>query len=460
VWGGNNGLVLPGSYFASGGKYDPATDTWQLIASAPASLEARDGHTVVWTGTEMIVWGGYNGTTPPLGSGARYSPSTNSWTATASGPQARREHSAVWTGSSMIVFGGMFLSDGSETASGSRYNPTTNTWLATSLAPIARYGHAAVWTGSKMIVWGGWQGAAEGSIYDPSANSWVTIPVTGAPISRAHPTAVWTGSEMIVWGGNDYAQSPMNTGGRYDPAAGTWTLTSTGSGVPIARTGHSAVWSGSEMIVCGGRNTGCIDPGAWSTCGRYQPSTNSWLSTVNSPTSRNEHTAVWTGSRMIVWGGSSAATDLYCGSCIDGDSDGLCNAADNCPGVVNPGQENTDGDAFGNVCDCSPLDPTNPVPAPVSIVTFTNDPNNATMQWPAVAAATSYEVVRGTIASLPVGPGVADEACFSGLSSPVLVDGSVPASGYFYVVRSRNACGPASYGTDSHDVPRTTGTCP
>src|SRR5207245_6667592 len=34
--------------------------------------------------------------------------------------------------------------------------------------------------------------------------------ITNAPSARGGHTAIWTGSEMIVWGGSD-----LNTGGRY-----------------------------------------------------------------------------------------------------------------------------------------------------------------------------------------------------------------------------------------------------
>ena len=55
---------------------------------------------------------------------------------------------------------------------------------------------------------------------------------------------------MIVWGG--YASDATgNTGGRYNPSTDSWTATSTAN-APDARLYHTAVWTGSEMIVWGG----------------------------------------------------------------------------------------------------------------------------------------------------------------------------------------------------------------
>ena len=135
-------------------------------------------------------------------------------------------------------------------------------------------------------------GAPNGCIDD----TWRATSTTGAPSARTNHTAVWTGSEMIVWGG--YNGSDLNTGGRYNPSTDSWTATST-INAPSGRELHTAVWSGSEMIVWGGTvfvNTG----------GRYNPATDSWIatSTTNAPSGRYLHTAVWTGTEMIVWGGS------------------------------------------------------------------------------------------------------------------------------------------------------------
>ncbi len=57
------------------------------------------------------------------------------------------------------------------------------------------------------------------------------------PSARQEHTAVWTGSEMIVWGGQGLGA--LNDGGRYNPAANSWSALAT-AGAPVARwsTGH------------------------------------------------------------------------------------------------------------------------------------------------------------------------------------------------------------------------------
>jgi hypothetical protein len=43
---------------------------------------------------------------------------------------------------------------------------------------------------------------------------------------------------------------------------------------------------------------------------------------------------------------------------IDTDEDSIRDLSDNCPNASNPDQADTDGDGFGDVCDCEPDDPT------------------------------------------------------------------------------------------------------
>jgi hypothetical protein len=74
-------------------------------------------------------------------------------------------------------------------------------------------------------------------------------------------------------------------------------------GAPSARRLHAAVWTGSKMLVWGGLTS----TGVTSTGAIYDPVTDSWtpMSMANVPVARHSHSAVWTGSEMIVWGGFS-----------------------------------------------------------------------------------------------------------------------------------------------------------
>jgi N-acetylneuraminic acid mutarotase len=302
VWTGTEMIVWGGLAENTGGRYDPSTDTWTATSTTNAP-SGRQFHTAVWTGSEMIIWGGQNGGTF-FNTGGRYNPSSDTWaaTSTSNAPSGRYFHRAVWTGSEMIVWGGTDNSNHVNT--GGRYNPGTDSWVATSTAnaPDGRELHSAVWTGNEMIVWGGTDETGDlntGGRYNPTTDSWMPTSTTSAPAGREFHSAVWTGSEMIAWGGFGGITN-LNTGGRYNPATDSWTSTNT-SNAPSAREAHTAVWTGNEMIVWGGVDFSTY----FNTGGRYNPGTNSWraTSTANSPVARSLHTAVWTGSEMIVWGG-------------------------------------------------------------------------------------------------------------------------------------------------------------
>jgi N-acetylneuraminic acid mutarotase len=397
VWTGTEMIVWGGYY--SGERYDPSTDNWTPTSTGVGVPQARRSPTAVWTGTEMIVWGGAIDSSPPskLNTGGRYDPSTDSWTQTSTGanvPIPREGHSAVWTGTEMIIWGGFVEScsldccfplcvepdmcwfcNAYPLSTGGRYDPSTDTWTSTSTGanvPTPRENHTAIWTGTEMIVWGG--GPSDplntGGRYDPSTDTWTPTP-TGAnlPAGRQDHTAIWSGSEMIVWGGNDcYVDccdvdcadfcsfcnaGSLISGGRYDPSTDTWTPTSTGAAVPTPREGHTAVWTGKEMIIWGGFGSDLLNTG-----GRYDPSINTWTPTstgANVPTPREGHSAVWNGTEMIVWGGSNGLNTggLYC-ACPNGtlyyhdaDGDGYGDPAvvgTSCDGMVPGGYAANPGD--------------------------------------------------------------------------------------------------------------------
>ena len=94
----------------------------------------------------------------------------------------------------------------------------------------------------------------------------------------------------------------MEDGGRFDPASGVWSPIS-GVGAPSARGGHSAVWTGSEMVVWGGFD-GNLD---LRTGGRYDPATDTWK-----PTRTAASVTGWVKVILKCWKAPAAAVTVYC----------------------------------------------------------------------------------------------------------------------------------------------------
>jgi len=68
-----------------GCSYDPVMDTWTAIADSATTVSARGNNSTVWTGTEMIVWGGL-ASSVLVNTGGAYNPATNLWRALSSPP--------------------------------------------------------------------------------------------------------------------------------------------------------------------------------------------------------------------------------------------------------------------------------------------------------------------------------------------------------------------------------------
>ena len=97
VWGGSRAVGFFGAVVNDGARYSPSTDSW-IVTAAAGAPSVRQNHSAVWTGTEMIVWGG-NGVSSPRDDGARYLPASDSWAALPTGTTLapRANHSAAWT---------------------------------------------------------------------------------------------------------------------------------------------------------------------------------------------------------------------------------------------------------------------------------------------------------------------------------------------------------------------------
>lgn len=302
----------------SGGGEGAGTVAGAWAPLDPAGLAARGDLAFVWTGRAMIVWGG-NGQAGPLNDGAAYEVPSSTWTPLAAAPLApRRGHSAVWTGTRMIVFGGLGRGDGCRQNcalnDGASYDPATNRWSSITNSPLAaRSGYTAVWFQDRMVIWGGavegGKAVADGASYDPVADAWTPLPAAPLEPRVSHRTVATT-HRMLVWGGSSEVEEGgkyLADGAIYSPATNSW--------APMApypetretpgRDTFSSVWTGERMLVWGGygRSESCR-PCLRSDGAVYDLNTDSWTLMSPSPlTGRGAHRAVWTGKEMLVWGG-------------------------------------------------------------------------------------------------------------------------------------------------------------
>lgn len=283
---------------------------WTPIADAPIS--GRIYASAVWTGLQVIVWGGERISGPEAGiakgDGAVYTYTTNSWTLLPSAPSgaARENHSAVWTGTEMLIWGGM--ASGTTRNDGLSYAPSTGSWDTLPTTTLsARYFAATTWipTVKKMFVWGGFNGTtelADGALYDPGTRTWTALPA--APIAgRWIVKAAWTGSEVLVWGGRGYADGAL-----YDPSTNKWRMVPAAP-ITAGRANAAYLFDADSFVVFGGYNDAWTSDGAVLS---FATLTWSTLPAVPSTWVTRENGRGWLlGGALSIWGGTTGGMTGY-----------------------------------------------------------------------------------------------------------------------------------------------------
>jgi len=108
---------------------------------------------------------------------------------------------------------------------------------------------------------------------------------------------------MIVVGGTNIVALPgFRAAWIYDRAADSWSfLEPPDPSYRLLRSRNTTVWTGSKLLVWGGDSSDAVAaPGIV-----YEPGAGTWsfMSQEEAPLSREGHRALWTGTSMIVWGG-------------------------------------------------------------------------------------------------------------------------------------------------------------
>lgn len=297
VWGG---IDADGRYLHDGAAWDPATDTWRTLAPSP--LEGRNDGVAVWTGAEVVVVVGDDGPTA-----AAYDPVGDGWRLLADPPLpgvASALSEAVWTGDEVLVVGGTGQPSGPDPGAWA-YDPATDTWRSGRSAPgeLPAFGDAA-WTGTELLLVGDVGGSGRtlprtvGWGYDPAADRWRALPEPPLGGGRTRAAVAWTGRELVVAGGWSHADDrPARDGAAYDPATDRWRAL---PDAPIGFAGsdrYRELWTGTEVLALNERDGRPV---------AYRPATGTWrVGDRAAVTGRDEVPAAWTGTAAVVWGGGA-----------------------------------------------------------------------------------------------------------------------------------------------------------
>jgi hypothetical protein len=229
------------------------------------------------------------------------------WSELRAPPEVRSGAATAWTGSQLLVWGGYeFVGTGDDDpdADGFAFDAATRRWSDLPESPLrGRADVASAWTGSELLVWGGWDGGFrevpffdDGAAFDPATGAWRLL--APAPIEARTAFSVWTGEELIVWGSTDRAVRRRD-GAAYDPTTNTWRSI---ADAPLDVTDGSAVWTGREMLVFGAALDGSNDSDTRNAIGvAYDPQADTWRELPPSDLSPQAMTATWFGDELITW---------------------------------------------------------------------------------------------------------------------------------------------------------------
>lgn len=263
----------------------------------PSPLSGRSTMASVWTGTEMLIWGGDG--ERQHDDGAAYEPRRASWRLLPKGPLApRNAPAAVWTGKEMLLWGGH--SKRVAYADGAAFDPAVGTWRRIADAPLRSAGAPqGRWTGTEMLVMVGLNGT-DAMAYNPASDTWRRLPGPPGQMTGPEPAVVWTGSHLVA------VLLPVGSSEAgiftLDPAGKTWTeLPRLGIGGAMGGGPPSLIrlaWTGDRLLAVAGRTASVLDPGATS-----------WTGVVQLPANviPGGRFAVWTGRELLLSNSDSEA---------------------------------------------------------------------------------------------------------------------------------------------------------
>ena len=282
-------------------------------------------------GGSILVYGGQDATSKPMGIFWKFDPGSGQWTQLPSNPVPVHHGTSATVGNKFYVFGGFRLPDSGKNGwypenKAWVFDLDKQTWSALPDMPTPRGALSAVAVGTKIYVVGGAKipvganlpdGLSGGSavellgaleMFDTETNTWKQLKPMSLP--RNHQDVVHVEGKLYVIGGRVGScfsggwSSNVSMNEAYDIAADTWI---TRAPMPTARSGLGAAVVDGKIHVLGGE--GWIDDfgGVFRAHEVYDPKTNTWAKVARMPTPRHGFATAVVGRKIYAVSGVNNA---------------------------------------------------------------------------------------------------------------------------------------------------------
>jgi WD40 repeat protein len=295
-------VTLAAAAAAVGLAAAPATAAASGTFTATGSMHAAHTQgkaTLLQNGQVLITGANSGGSAPALPSPELYNPATGTWAVTGQMNTPRIDATATLLPDGQVLVAGGSGGGSNALASAELYNPATGTWSVTGSMHQGRSGlngdgaSATLLPDGQVLIAGGEDAnfnlLSSAELYNPATGKFTP---TGSMLS-AHGDNVGTllpeGDVLVTGRAQDFAEL-------YDPATGQWSNASTGLGICGSNTecrlfSTATLLPTGNVLVAGGLVGLISNPQTTPGAMLYHPDTNTWTSTGNMTTGRENQTA-------------------------------------------------------------------------------------------------------------------------------------------------------------------------
>jgi hypothetical protein len=305
---------------------------WSLLPTAP--IESRTSAVGLWTGTQMVIWGGASGRDGEVlhADGATYDPSTRTWSNLPPGPlSARAQAASVWTGKSVFIWGGNVGPDVTVATDGALYTPADRSWTRVPPAPVTDYGEVrAFWTGTVVVLlstpaWAG-KGAdrVNAQSYDPASELWTKLPDLRLPAGHAADGVVDVGAGGRIYLWSMWSLNTPTGPGSFTTSAGIDSYTfevdsrrwvANALALPDRMASSTPLWNGRDLLLPATflwLGAGVGGPVPTNVSGVVvDPATSSTRPIVHGPVDDLNAQYLWTGAALLAFNTGTETSDAH-----------------------------------------------------------------------------------------------------------------------------------------------------